>query len=137
MSLSMDGVSNYMNTQGASSASAAQASKLKDSVSGLSANSSEEELRDAVESFEGYMLEQVLKQVKKTTEAISGEKEKDSNSQLTDYYMDSTIQDIATTMVKQYGGKLTDELVGQMKRNLGVSDVAESDSTAATTETVV
>ena len=117
MALSMDGVSAYLNTDTSFQRDAGSASKIKNSISGVGANSTDEELTEAVESFESYMLEQVIKQVKDTIKM--DEEDKDSNSQLTDYYMDSTIQNLASTMVKEYGGRLTEDLVTQMKRNYG------------------
>ena len=41
-------------------------------------------------------------------------------SQYKDMYMDSTIQQLASEMVSEYGGTLTDDLVAQMKRNYGI-----------------
>lgn len=119
MGLSMDGVSSYLNSQAANERSAEAASKVSNSISGVNANSSDEELTEAVESFESYMLEQVIKQVKKS---VKPDDEDSSTSQMTEYYMDSTIQSLASTMVKEYGGNLTKDLVAQMKRNYGISN---------------
>ena len=120
MALSMDGISNYMNTDASMRADSANASKVSGKINGVNANSTDEELTEAVESFESYMLEQVIKSVKNTIKM--DEEDKDSNSQLTDYYMDSTIQNLASTMVKEYGGTLTKDLVEQMKRNYGMTN---------------
>lgn len=119
MGLSMDGVSTYLNSQAANERSAEAASKVSNSISGVNANSSDEELTEAVESFESYMLEQVIKQVKKS---VKSDDENSSTSQMTEFYMDSTIQSLASTMVKEYGGNLTKDLVAQMKRNYGISN---------------
>lgn len=135
MALSMDGISNYMNTDATLRNESANASKVSGKINGVNANSTDEELTEAVESFESYMLEQVIKSVKNTIKM--DEEDKDSNSQLTDYYMDSTIQSLASTMVKEYGGTLTEDLVAQMKRNYGMSNEealvgnASSDSVTA------
>lgn len=126
MSLSMDGVSSYLNTQASSAMSGSAADKIKNSVSGISKDSTDEELKEAVETFEAYFLEKVIKEVKESAKSINPDKEEDSNSQITDFYMDSTIQDLATTMVKEYGGTLTDDLVAQMKRNYGISSTEEN-----------
>ena len=115
----MDAVSNYLNSQAVNNRSAEAASKVSKSISGVGANSSDEELTEAVESFESYMLEQVIKQVKKS---VKPEDEDSSTSQMTEFYMDSTIQSLASTMVKEYGGTLTQDLVNQMKRNYGISN---------------
>ena len=115
----MDAISNYLNSQAVNNRSAEAASKVSNSISNVGANSSDEELTEAVESFESYMLEQVIKQVKKS---VKPEDENSSTSQMTEFYMDSTIQSLASTMVKEYGGTLTQDLVNQMKRNYGISN---------------
>lgn len=117
----MDAISNYLNSQAVNNRSAEAASKVSNSISNVGANSSDEELTEAVESFESYMLEQVIKQVKKS---VKPEDENSSTSQMTEFYMDSTIQSLASTMVKEYGGTLTQDLVNQMKRNYGISNEA-------------
>lgn len=119
MGLSMDGVSSYLNSQAVNGRNAEAASKVSNSISSVNANSSDEELTEAVESFESYMLEQVIKQVKKS---VKPEDENSSTSQMTEFYMDSTIQSLASTMVKEYGGNFTKDLVDQMKRNYGISN---------------
>ena len=69
-------------------------------------------------SFESYMLEQVIKQMK---DSVTSDDDQDSTmSQYTDMYMDATIQQLAGEMVSEYGGSLTDQLVDQMKRNYGI-----------------
>ncbi len=117
----MDAISNYLNSQAVNDRSAEAASKVSNSISNVGANSTDEELTEAVESFESYMLEQVIKQVKKS---VKPEDENSSTSQMTEFYMDSTIQSLASTMVKEYGGTLTQDLVNQMKRNYGISNEA-------------
>ena len=117
----MDAISNYLNSQAVNNRSAEAASKVSNSISNVGANSTDEELTEAVESFESCMLEQVIKQVKKS---VKPEDENSSTSQMTEFYMDSTIQSLASTMVKEYGGTLTQDLVNQMKRNYGISNEA-------------
>jgi len=133
----MDAISNYLNSQAVNNRSAEAASKVSNSISNVGANSTDEELTEAVESFESYMLEQVIKQVKKS---VKPEDENSSTSQMTEFYMDSTIQSLASTMVKEYGGTLTQDLVNQMKRNYGISNEAalmnnnENDATVTAEE---
>lgn len=88
---------------------------------GLSSDSSEEDLVNAVESFESYMLEQVIKQMK---DSVTSDDDQDSTmSQYTDMYMDATIQQLAGEMVSEYGGSLTDQLVrsdeAQLRNRVG------------------
>lgn len=120
MSVSMDGMSSYLDTMYTNTKSSASASSATSALSGLSSESSEEDLVEAVESFESYMLEQVIKQMKESMTSSDDEDEDATMSQYKDLYMDSAIQTLAEEMVSEYGGTLTDDLVAQMKRNYGI-----------------
>ncbi len=89
-------------------------------VSGISKDSTEEELTEAVKSFETYFVEQFLKEVKESLPSLTGSGGDSILSQQNDLYLDSTIQSLAETLVDQYGGPLTDSLVSQMKANYGI-----------------
>ena len=118
MSFSVDGLSSYYDTVSSNAQSSSRSDKATSALSGLSSDSSEEDLVNAVESFESYMLEQVIKQMK---DSVTSDDDQDSTmSQYTDMYMDATIQQLAGEMVSEYGGRLTDQLVDQMKRNYGI-----------------
>lgn len=118
MSFSVDGLSSYYDTVSSNAQSSSRSDKATIALSGLSSDSSEEDLVNAVESFESYMLEQVIKQMK---DSVTSDDDQDSTmSQYTDMYMDATIQQLAGEMVSEYGGSLTDQLVDQMKRNYGI-----------------
>ncbi len=119
MSFSVDGITSYLDTTNAAARSAARADDAQKALSGLSSESSEEELTEAVESFESYMVEQVLKQLKESM--TSDEDDEDAvMGQYKDMYMDATIREMAKTMVSEYGGTLTKDLVEQMKVNYGI-----------------
>lgn len=118
MALSMDGINSYYQTMKSNADRSERANHMTDALKGISSESSEEELVKAVESFEAYMAEQIIKQMRDT---ISPEKEEESpTSQYVDMYIDSTIQQLAGDMVSQYGGNMTEDLVAQMKRNYGI-----------------
>lgn len=112
----------------AMTSSSSRASEKADSVagkaSGLTKDSSREDIEDAVKSFESYFLEQVLKQEKKAMEAFSSDDEdKDAYaSQMEDLYMDKAVETISSDIVDQYAGRLTDDFADQIQRNLGVSE---------------
>ena len=112
MSFSVDGLSSYYDTMASNVKSSSRSEKATGALSGISSDSTEEE------SFESYMLEQVIKQMKDSV--TSDDDEDASMSQYKDMYMDATIQQLAGEMVSEYGGSLTDELVSQMKRNYGI-----------------
>jgi flagellar protein FlgJ len=76
----------------------------------------DEELMDACKEFESYLLEQVMKQMEKTTTLFSDE-EDSSNGALVDYFMDSTIQDIAGDVTQNEGLGIAQALYESMKRN--------------------
>lgn len=119
MSFSMDGVSSYLNTTAGNALSSANSSSASNALSGLSSDSTEEELTEAVKSFESYMVEQVIKTVKDSLKA-GDEDEDEALSQYTDFYMDATIAQLSETLVDEYGSGLTEDLVAQMKRNYGI-----------------
>ena len=103
-------------------------------------NADPEELMEACKSFESYFMEQVMKEVGKTT-TLFGEKSGDSYAaQLTDYFKDSAYQKVAEQVTEQSGGVLAKQLYEQMKRNYGIMDEedikkaeARAQSTATTT----
>ncbi|MBQ1473083.1 MAG: hypothetical protein II785_01025 [Lachnospiraceae bacterium] len=112
--------------------SQASSAKTKGALNGLSNQPTEEELTDAVKSFESYFVEQMLKEMKKSVDAINGDKDKDPFvSSTVDYFMDSTIQTLAAQMVEDYGSSFTDTMVEQLKRNY---NIPETKSTSDVTE---
>ncbi|MCI5822445.1 MAG: hypothetical protein MR010_05380 [Lachnospiraceae bacterium] len=119
MSFSVDGLTSYYDAMTTNARNSSRADSATGALGGISADSSEEDMKEAVESFESYMLEQVIKQMKDSV--LSDDEDEDSTmSQYKDMYMDSTIQQLASEMVSEYGGTLTDDLVAQMKRNYGI-----------------
>lgn len=96
-------------------------------VSGLSSQSTKEELEAAAKSFESYFVEQILKEMKESVDDVNQDSDA-SLSQYTDFYMDSTIQTLAEELVEEFGGNFTDSMVEQMARNYGIN-LEESDTT--------
>ena len=113
----------YLTTQLENSRSATNSAQTLGKMEGLSKDSSVEELTEAVKSFESYFVEQVIKEVKETFTNFGEDDEDAALSQQTDYFMDSTIQEMASLIVDRYGDTLTESLVEQMKLNYGISDV--------------
>ena len=105
-----------------SSSGAAAAEKLSNTASSLGPQSSEEDLVKATKSFETYFVEQILKGMKKTLDDMNPDDEnKDmAASQMSDYYMDSTISSMAEELVEKFGGSFTDSLVDHMKLTYGI-----------------
>jgi flagellar protein FlgJ len=105
-------------TTGTNSASTAAAESLTSSLNSISSDSSEEELKGAIEDFESYFVEQILKEMKETF-AMEDEEDEDSTmSQYKDMYMDEAIQVVADEVVDQLGGNVTQQLYEQMCRNI-------------------
>ncbi len=115
-------LSTYLQTQYANNQSTAAAESINKSISGISAESSEEEITAAVKDFEAYLMEQVIKEVKDT---FVDEDESDDNSisMYKDYFMDSAISEIAAQLVDEIGENVTDDFVQQIMRNYGITGV--------------
>lgn len=125
MSISLDSISSTIDltTQNATN-SASSLKKALENTQKSGSTATEDELLDACKEFEAYFVEQVIKEVKKT---IPESDEEDSYAgQLTDYFMDSVIEDVAGEIVDQSGGTLANQLYEQMKRNYGIATSEES-----------
>lgn len=80
---------------------------------------SDDELMEVCKQFESYFLEQVFKEMAKTT-SLLGEDEDGSSSQMVNYFMDSTIAELASQSTEQNSLGLAQTLYEQMKRNYGL-----------------
>lgn len=127
-------INSYYDTAASTSKSAQKANAVSSKASGLTKESSREEIEGAVKSFESYFLEQIMKQEKETLTSFSGEEEdKDLYaSQLEDMYMDKTFETISADIVDKYAGNLTDDFADQIQRNLGVSETQIKEDRANT-----
>ena len=102
--------------QTATSAQNASASSLNDTISGDLSGASDEELMDVCKDFEAYFVEQVMKEMIKTTK-LDGEDE--SSNTMVDYFKDTAIADLAKESTEQNSLGLAQMLYEQMKRNTG------------------
>lgn len=80
---------------------------------------SDDELMEVCKEFESYLLEQVFKEMEKTS-SIFGEDEDESSSQMVDYFKDTTIAELASQSTEQNGLGLAQTLYEQMKRNYDI-----------------
>lgn len=118
MSFSLEGISSLVdNTK--TNAAASGATSLSSSLSGLSKDSTDEELLQVCKDFESYFVEEVLKEVKENM-TMEDEDEDSSLQTLTDFHMDSAIELIADEVVDDVCGNFTQQLYEQMKRNYGI-----------------
>lgn len=112
--MDLSSLSNYY------SSIANQASASANSISNLSDEEmkakNDEELMVVCKEFESYLLEQVFKEMEKTS-SVFGEDEDGSSSQLVDYFKDTTIAELASQSTEQNGLGLAQMLYEQMKRN--------------------
>ena len=76
----------------------------------------DEELMDACKEFEAYFMEQVMKEMIKTTK-LDGEDE--SSNTMVDYFKDTAIADLAKESTEQNSLGLAQMLYEQMKRKTG------------------
>ena len=131
MSMDMTGITSMLNqtasTNASNNANTAKADSLKNSVAGLSSNSTEEELMEVLKDFESYFLEQIIKKVKDTFE--DDDEESSLAAQYTDTFMDYAIEDVADLLLEEVGGNMTQQLFEQMKRNYNIPTVEEKKTT--------
>lgn len=128
MSMDVTGITSMLNqtasTNASTSANTAKADSLKNSVAGLSSNSTEEELMEVLKDFESYFIEQMIKQMKETF-TDDDDDESSVASQYTDTFMDYAIEDVADMLLEEVGGSMTQQLFEQMKRNYNIPTVEE------------
>lgn len=125
MSMDVSGITSMLSQTGATNAtnnaSTAKTDSLKNSVHGLSSNSTDEELMEVLKDFESYFIEQMIKQMKETF--TDDDEESSMASQYTDTFMDYAIEDIADMLLEEVGGNMTQQLFEQMKRNYNIPTV--------------
>ncbi|MBE5913622.1 MAG: hypothetical protein E7274_06135 [Pseudobutyrivibrio ruminis] len=128
--MDLTSMNTYLQSQYTNQAKAAAETTAK-SIGNISQNSSREEIEDAVKSFETYMMEQVVKQVKESF-VNEDEENKDTNmSMYKDLYMDKAITEVASQLVDQIGGDVTDDFVEQIMRNYGITGTTGAQTEAA------
>ena len=110
----------YTNAQ--ASASSAAASSLQNAARGLSAKSSEEELKGVLKDFESYFLEQVFKEMKDSLTWSDKDDEDHAMAQYKDMFMDQAIEMLADDLVDDLGESLTQQLYEQMRRNYNIPE---------------
>ena len=136
MSMDVSGITSMLGQTGATnatnSANTAKTDSLKNSVNGLSSNSTDEELMDVLKDFESYFIEQMIKQMKETF--TDEDEESSMASQYTDTFMDYAIEEVADMLLEEVGGNMTQQLFEQMKRNYNIPTVEEVEAKAKTEE---
>ena len=117
--MDVSGISSMLNqTTAQNDAATAKTDSLKNSVNGLSSNSTDEELMEVLKDFESYFLEQMIKKMKDT---FTDEDEESSvASQYKDVFMDYAIEEVADMLLDEVGGSMTQQLFEQMKRNYNI-----------------
>ena len=129
-SIGTDFTTSYLNSitsQASSLKKSQQVSDVEKAASGISKNSSKEELTNAAKTFESYFVEQVIKEVKKTNDELKGDDDTDAYAQqVSDMYMDTTIQTLASDIVDDYGDRFTEDMVKNMQAQYGITDTDRS-----------
>ena len=74
---------------------------------------------EVCKEFESYLLEQVYKNMLKTTKL--DDEDEDPNAQLVDFFKDQTIQEITKMSTEQNSIGLAQMLYDQMKVNMGIT----------------
>ncbi len=127
--MDISGITNQMINNAAQKADNSSAKKVSAAANSLSANSSDEELLDAIKDFESYFMEKILKEVKDTMTKWGEDKDTDPMNQLTDFYMDTVYEKLADNMLDDIGGNFTQQLFEQMKRNYNIPTVDTTETT--------
>lgn len=126
MAVSTDYSSSYlsvMNQQAQNLTDSKKTGDITRQAESLGKGSSTEDLKSAIKSFESYFVEQMIKEVKKTNDALKPDDDTDGwAGQMSDMYMDSTISTLASQIVDKYGDNFTDEMVDHMKLEYGITD---------------
>ena len=126
MAVSADYSSSYlsvMNQQAQNLTDSKKTGDITRQAESLGKGSSTEDLKSAMKSFESYFVEQMIKEVKKTNDALKPDDDTDGwAGQMSDMYMDSTISTLASQIVDKYGDNFTDEMVDHMKLEYGITD---------------
>lgn len=126
MAVNTDYSSSYldvMNQQAQSLTDSKKTGDITKQAESLGKGSSTEDLKSAMKSFESYFVEQMIKEVKKTNDALKPDDDTDGwAGQMSDMYMDSTISTLASEIVDKYGDNFTDEMVDHMKLEYGITD---------------
>ena len=129
-SIGTDFTTSYLNSltsQATNLQNSQQASDVEKAASGISKNSSKEEITNAAKTFESYFVEQVMKEIKKSTDDLNGDDDSDTYAkQVSDMNMDYTIQTIASEIVDKYGDRFTEEMVSNMQAQYGITDTSET-----------
>lgn len=126
MEVGTDYSSSYMNVMNQQAQSLTDSKKTGDitkQAESLGKGSSTEDLTSAMKSFESYFVEQIIKEVKQTNDALKTDDDTDGwAGQMSDMYMDSTISTLASEIVDKYGDDFTEEMVDHMKLEYGITD---------------
>lgn len=104
----------------ASQVSSTKADTIKNKIENSAGTANEEELLDACKQFESYFLEQVFKEMLKTTKVFSDDDENGYASKMVDYFKDSAVQHLCEQATAGNGLGLANMLYEQMKRNYGI-----------------
>ncbi len=101
------------------------ASKLTGQIQGAD---TDDEMMEACEQFEAYMIQQIFKNMQETTKIFSDdEEENDISNQYLDVFNDTYLEDIANTMMKNGQGLgLAKQLYDSIQLNSGVTAAANA-----------
>lgn len=115
--MDLSSISDYYNSVATKvSASANNISQLSDADM---KEKTDDELMEVCKEFESYLLEQVFKEMDKTT-SIFGEDEDGTSTQMVDYFKETTIAELASQSTEQNSLGLAQMLYEQMKRNYNI-----------------
>ena len=118
-SIDLGGLSGVYSDYSALTSDSLKNDKIRNATGSVGKDSTDEELMDACKQFESYFLEQVFKEMWKTTE-LGDEEQNSSSEKLVDFFGENMIQELASESTEKNSLGLAQMLYEQMKRNYGV-----------------
>ncbi len=113
----------YMSGMANLSKESESANAVSSGIKNINSNTDKEEAINAIKEFESYFLEQFLSKVEE--EFMDDD---DSNSRLTNFFMEKVNKEMAEKLIETSGERLTQQLYEQMARNynLNITDATET-----------
>ncbi len=102
--------------------SASNVEKLKGAASKAGDATTDEELMDACKQFESYLLEQVMKEMQKTVDIFSKDKDKNSSvSQVVSFFKESTVTQLCKSSTDRSPLGIAQMMYENLKHTRGIS----------------
>ncbi len=116
-SMGLDSYLSYVSQNASKEQSTKIQQALENAKTSAAEASTDDELMEVCKTFESYFVEQVMKEVVKTTTLFGDDSMSSSTRTLLDYYKDQALQTASEAVTGQQNLGLAQMLYDQMKRN--------------------